>query len=172
MMVSRKLASLLLASTLCASLARATSPTPPVGVVVEPDGRGSVRLAIATTASGDYTVTVRKTGARQAGELAAAPRPLTEGNVHKDSPVIVRDTIAMDAAAGDVVHVNYQVEVVSAERGYHGFVAVDQAFVVEGDGTLRPITLEQELELASGPAPVALTNGDISAGDPSPAPRQ
>lgn len=169
----RKVTSLVTALGFCASVANASSPTPPIVPHLESDGPGKVRIVIATTASGDYAIKVRKTGVRPVGEAAVDAKPLTEGIVRKDGPVIVSDEIVGDAAAGDVVHVNYEVEVVNKELDYRGFMAVDQAFAVESDGTLRAITFEEELARTSGPeaAPV-LGDGEVAADGPSAAPRQ
>lgn len=166
MFLSRKITTLLSVMGFWATFASASSPTPPIVPRLEVDGPGKVRIVLATSASGDFHVTVRKGSARPAAE-GSVVTPLTQGSVSKDVPVIVGD--ALDGASpGDVLHLNYQVEIESKDLGYHGFMAVDQAYAVEGDGTLRAITFEEEIAhgARSMPAPV-LADGEVAADAPT-----
>jgi len=159
---------------------QASSPEPPVKALLRPraaafgpQGRSALQLRVIVKDNkdlGEYAVEVKRIASRPgAGLERRAPKSLASAAITAAQGLALDDVL--EASQSPVVHARYEVEIRGA-NGYHGFLAVDQAFARGADGSLKPIDFAEEMRLTAGEAPVVLSPDEQAAGGSAPAPDQ
>ena len=161
------------AAALCAPLARASSPEPPVRAEVRAlrtaPGRLAVELKVTVTSgkdAGEYSVEVSRPARPTPGAPEGARESVSSGAVNAGKPLLVEDALPVGQAP--VVRARYELEVRRTSGGYHGFVVVDQAFARDKDGSLKAIDFAEEMRLTAGKPPVVLSSDQAAAGGNTP----
>lgn len=142
---------------LLGSLAHASSPIPAVTASLEATPEGLVRLDLRADGAEPYRVEVRQLVASPAGAEAVPLAVLGIGAGEGRALVL-----PLVAALGNVRRVRYEISATGVRSARTFLHVVDRAFAVAPGGQLRPLSFEEERQLA--PPAITLTGEPVPAG--------